>query len=84
MCADLGSDLRLQVALKLLETFPDTTVLNLCGGLIAWYNAGHDLEIDTGDPSEVYTPPEHLERFITREPSAPAAEEGCAEPVDTL
>lgn len=57
----------MQVAMKLLEVFPNLMVCNLCGGLVAWFNAGHDMELDSGLPAEGYQPPEHLESFITRE-----------------
>ena len=57
-----------QVALKLLERFPDVRIHCLVGGLIAWFNEGHDLEDDNGTPVAALHPhTATLEQFILRE-----------------
>ena len=57
-----------QVALQLLERFPAVRIYCLVGGLIAWFNEGHDLEDDNGTPVAALHPHmAELEHFILRE-----------------
>ena len=56
------------MALQLLERFPAVRIHCLVGGLIAWFNEGHDLEDDNGSSVAALHPhTADLERFILRE-----------------
>lgn len=57
----------LPVALQLCTEFLDVPIVHLCGGIIAWYNAGEAVEDCEGCPVDsVHTGPSHLVDFIDR------------------
>ena len=54
-----------QVAARLYERFPDVRTYNVCGGLIAWRNAGLPLEDAFGRPvAELHPHRDDLACFI--------------------
>jgi hypothetical protein len=58
----------LQVVTRLFEHFPNLQMYNLCGGVIAWFNAGLPLQDSVGNSIDALHPlNEHLAQFITTE-----------------
>lgn len=55
------------MAAALTQAVPAAEVYNLCGGLIAWYNAGEVFEDEAGEPVDALHPfSDALKPFITR------------------
>jgi hypothetical protein len=56
-----------QVAAAIMKEAPGAKVYNLCGGLIAWFNAGEAMEDEGGGEVEALHPfSDALKPFITR------------------
>jgi len=56
-----------QIALRLARAFPTLQVLNLCGGLIAWYNVGGAVtDFDGVEVERLHPSDEKLGEYITR------------------
>jgi hypothetical protein len=58
----------LQVVTRLLERFPDLLMYNLCGGLIAWFNARLPMQDSLGNSINALHPfNDVLAQYITTE-----------------